>query len=384
MEGIFGGYLRQSTAVTVMLGPYVDATDGYTPETSLSIDDQDVKVSKMGSSYTGKNETTDPIHNALGAYECELDTTDTNTRGRLSIITDVSGVRPIRVDFEVLDPMTYDLWHTDGTGVTLKLKQLLAVNSGAPGIVGECTSGDFPGIHGIGFGTEAGIKGEASGNAPGIHGQGGPCGGHGILGEAIYGSYDGLRGQGHGSGNGITGATEPAAGGHGIFGLGNLDGIRGESMSNGDGIRGVAGHNTGNAGIHGQARIEGGGAECHGILCDGGGDTGGNPTGGSGFKSTGYRSGDGMELNKGATTGKDLDADQTDELTTAIPELGVGVPAATPTLINAVMLLYMALRNERTQSATEMTVANDAGTTIAKKGTSATPTVLTADKMISG
>lgn len=52
-------------------------------------------------------------------------------------------------------------------------------------------------------------------------------------------------------------------------------------------------------------------------------------------------------------------------LNTAIAELGVGAPAATPTLRTAVMLLYMNLRNRTTTTATAQTIQNDAGTTIA-------------------
>lgn len=52
-------------------------------------------------------------------------------------------------------------------------------------------------------------------------------------------------------------------------------------------------------------------------------------------------------------------------LNTAIAELGVGTPSATPTLRTAVMLLYMTLRNRTTTTASAQTIQNDAGTTIA-------------------
>lgn len=50
---------------------------------------------------------------------------------------------------------------------------------------------------------------------------------------------------------------------------------------------------------------------------------------------------------------------------TAIAELGVAAPTATPTLRTGLMLLYMALRNKTTSTATETTISNNAGTTIA-------------------
>ena len=57
-------------------------------------------------------------------------------------------------------------------------------------------------------------------------------------------------------------------------------------------------------------------------------------------------------------------------LDTAIPELGVGVPAATPTIRTAQMLLYMAVRNQvkvQTSGTDALEIYNDAGTLITKK-----------------
>lgn len=50
----------------------------------------------------------------------------------------------------------------------------------------------------------------------------------------------------------------------------------------------------------------------------------------------------------------------------ALPELAAGVPAATPTLEQAVMLLYMALRNRLDTTSATMKVYNDAGAVIAQ------------------
>lgn len=50
---------------------------------------------------------------------------------------------------------------------------------------------------------------------------------------------------------------------------------------------------------------------------------------------------------------------------TAIAELGVAAPTATPTLRTGLMLQYMALRNKTTSTATQTTISNNAGTTIA-------------------
>ncbi len=71
----------------------------------------------------------------------------------------------------------------------------------------------------------------------------------------------------------------------------------------------------------------------------------------------------------------------------AIAELSVAVPSTTPSLMNAVMLMYMALRNKlRTQtSGTDaLEIHNDAGTIICKKLISDDNEDYTEDKMISG
>ena len=57
-------------------------------------------------------------------------------------------------------------------------------------------------------------------------------------------------------------------------------------------------------------------------------------------------------------------------LDTAITELGVAIPAATPTLRTGLMLLYMALRNKtvvQTSGTDAIEFHNDAGTLITKK-----------------
>jgi len=67
-----------------------------------------------------------------------------------------------------------------------------------------------------------------------------------------------------------------------------------------------------------------------------------------------------------------------------IPELSVGIPASTPTIETALMLLYMAARNKLTTTASELGIYNDAGTKIAKKALADDGTTYTEDEMASG
>jgi hypothetical protein len=102
-------YLKLSTASqTVILGPFVDDTDGKTAETGLTIANTDVKVVKhAGTSQTNKN-SGGATHIASGYYYATLDATDTNTAGRLDIQVNMSGALPVWKEFMVLPAVVYD------------------------------------------------------------------------------------------------------------------------------------------------------------------------------------------------------------------------------------------------------------------------------------
>ena len=68
--------LRQSTAVDVLIGPFLDRTDAFTAETGES---PSVKLSKNGQALAAKNDVTTPVHDADGYYNCELDATDSRS-----------------------------------------------------------------------------------------------------------------------------------------------------------------------------------------------------------------------------------------------------------------------------------------------------------------
>lgn len=103
----FGGYLQANTAVDVLIGPFIDDTDGKTAETALTLSQADIKLSKNGQALAQKNDDTAAAHDANGYYNCELDTTDTNTEGTLTLIVHESGALPVRHDFMVLAQAAY-------------------------------------------------------------------------------------------------------------------------------------------------------------------------------------------------------------------------------------------------------------------------------------
>lgn len=70
--------------------------------------------------------------------------------------------------------------------------------------------------------------------------------------------------------------------------------------------------------------------------------------------------------------------------TDTISELGVAIPAATPTFETALMLIYMALRNKLDTTSTLLKIHNDAGTAIVDAGLSDNGTTFTRDEMVAG
>lgn len=105
----FCGFLRQSTAVDILIGPFLEDGDADTPTTELTLD---VELSKNGQGLANKNDATVPVHDAGGTvdgyYNCELDATDTNTIGQLTIVAHHADALPVRLDFQVMDAGRYD------------------------------------------------------------------------------------------------------------------------------------------------------------------------------------------------------------------------------------------------------------------------------------
>ncbi|MCP5414985.1 MAG: hypothetical protein H6961_10305 [Chromatiaceae bacterium] len=100
--------LKQSTAATVKLGPFVDSTDGVTAETALTISQADIRLSKNGGAFAQTNNATGATHDENGYYGVPLDTTDTNTLGRLRVAVNESGSLPVWQDFMVVNANVYD------------------------------------------------------------------------------------------------------------------------------------------------------------------------------------------------------------------------------------------------------------------------------------
>lgn len=101
-------WLKQSTAATVKIGPFVDSTDGVTAETALTISQADIRLSKNGGDIAQSNNVAGATHDELGYYDVPLDTTDTNTLGRLKVAVSESGALPVWADFMVAPANVWD------------------------------------------------------------------------------------------------------------------------------------------------------------------------------------------------------------------------------------------------------------------------------------
>lgn len=101
-------WLRQSTSVDVPIGPFVDATDGVTPETALTLTQPDIRLKKNGGAWAQKAAAQTLSHEENGFYEVTLDATDTDTRGLLRLAVLEAGAAPVWEDFLVVPANVYD------------------------------------------------------------------------------------------------------------------------------------------------------------------------------------------------------------------------------------------------------------------------------------
>jgi hypothetical protein len=136
-------YLKQSTAATIMFGPFVSSTDGVTLKTdSTTITDIDhastgIFLSKAGAAAAIRHATvTASVADAYGMMKVTLDTTDTGTVGTLDVLfAKAATYLPVHKSFEVLPAQVYDsLMGTDL--LQIDVTQLLGTGWLAPGTAG--------------------------------------------------------------------------------------------------------------------------------------------------------------------------------------------------------------------------------------------------------
>lgn len=101
-------WLKQSTASTVKIGPFVDSGDGNTVEGGLTVSQADIRLSKNGGDIAQTNNAAGATHDELGYYDVPLNTTDTNTLGRLKVMVHETGALPVWADYMVVPANVWD------------------------------------------------------------------------------------------------------------------------------------------------------------------------------------------------------------------------------------------------------------------------------------
>jgi len=142
--------LRQSTAVTVKYGPFVDNGDGFTPETGLTIQKADVRLSKNGGNMAaahadqGESDAGAP-HDEIGYYDVSLDTTDTDTLGRLKIMTSKTGALSHWDEYTVLPANVFDSLIAGSASLKIDLDTIKtrAVTCGAAVTIHPAVGSDY-------------------------------------------------------------------------------------------------------------------------------------------------------------------------------------------------------------------------------------------------
>lgn len=124
--------LREDTAATVNLGPFLDKTDGVTPETALA---PTVRVSKNGGAWANRDSGSAIAHSENGWYSVPLSAVDTDTAGRLLLsVTDAATHLPVWQVVTVLPASAYDALVAGSGGSLANLDAAVSSRSshGAP------------------------------------------------------------------------------------------------------------------------------------------------------------------------------------------------------------------------------------------------------------
>jgi len=107
-------FIKQSTAVKLRCGPFVDSVDGVTPETGITLGaaDQAEILKHDGAATTDiSSNTWAAITGADGWYDLSLSTSDTGTLGMATVVVQDSSIcLPVFKDIMIVPANIYDSW----------------------------------------------------------------------------------------------------------------------------------------------------------------------------------------------------------------------------------------------------------------------------------
>ena len=102
-------FLKQSTAFTDRIGPFLDKTDGVTEEVGLTTASSAIFLSKNGGNFVVKNDATALAHDQDGWYVIVYDATDTATVGKLEVMVQAPATHlPVWKTYWVLEEAIYN------------------------------------------------------------------------------------------------------------------------------------------------------------------------------------------------------------------------------------------------------------------------------------
>ena len=118
-------FLKQSTDTqNIMLGPFLDATDGATAET-MTLANTDIKISKAGANFVNKN-SGGGANKTNGFKLITLDATDTATVGELVISCKMAGALAVFKQCWVLEEAIYDAIYAPSATLAGSVADILA------------------------------------------------------------------------------------------------------------------------------------------------------------------------------------------------------------------------------------------------------------------
>ncbi|MDX9787948.1 MAG: hypothetical protein RBT11_14275 [Desulfobacterales bacterium] len=334
-------WLKQSTAATIKLGPFLDDTDGKTAETELTISQADIRLSKNGGDMAQSNDATGATHDELGYYNVPLDATDTGTLGRLKVMVHESGALPVWDEFMVVPANVYDALIGGSDYLQTDMVELSGDSTAADNAESFFDGTGYAGTNNV-IPSVTTLAGHTPQTGDTFARLGAPAGAS-VSADvaavktdtaAIKAKTDNLP-------------AEPAAVGS------QMDLI---NAPNATAITAIQN------GLATPTNITAGTITTVTNLTNA-------PT-----------SGDLTATMKASVNAEVVDAISVD----TIAELAQGIPSATPTLAQAVMLPYMKLRNKTTTTDAELSIYNDAGTKIAKAALSDDGTTFTKAELDSG
>ena len=91
----------------MIIGPFIDAADGFTPLTGLTITAADVKLSKDGNAFVSSTIASSASHQLDGWYQITLPLADTGIVGILVVSVKKAGSLPVFHEMSVVTGNTY-------------------------------------------------------------------------------------------------------------------------------------------------------------------------------------------------------------------------------------------------------------------------------------